>query len=131
MNPFLFRFVTYSTNAKVQAKLGEEILKLKYGYLPFSIGYSYTDADGRTKVEQKLLFVPLITLGEIMIPGKRYCKQGTVILGNKERVSSYQIFDDKPEIFLDEADIAFAFCSLLLNPGINAQLIFCPIPGCR
>jgi hypothetical protein len=120
MNPFLFRFVTYSTNAKVQAKLGEEILKLKYGYLPFSTGYSYTDADGRTKVEQKLLFVPLITLGEIMI-----------ILGNKERVSSYQIFDDKPEIFLDEADIAFAFCSLLLNPGINAQLIFCPIPGCR
>ena len=104
------------TNLQNQNDLEEALLKLKYGYIPFTTGYSYTDGDEKSKVELKLLFVPLITLGELLSLGKQF-KQATVISGGIEGVDSYQISDDKSEIHLDQAGIMFAFCSLLMNPG--------------
>ena len=105
-----------ATNLKRQEKLEEEILRLKIGYIKFNSGYSYLEGDGVTRIEQRLLFVPEITLGALLLIGVRH-GQDTVIWGNKDGVCSYQVSDCTQEIALDPADMLMAWTSLLFAPG--------------
>jgi len=102
------------TNLRKQDALEAAILKLKYGYIPFSTGYTYPDGQQTSKVEQKFFFIPLINLGEIIALGKEFNQP--VISGGIQGISSYQVSNIKPEIYLDQTGIMFAFCSLLLSP---------------
>ena len=106
-----------ATNLKRQDKLQKELLRMKLGYIEFNSGYTYPDDDGKvTRIEQRLLFVPEITLGALLLVGFRH-GQDTAIWGNRDGVCSYQVSDCKQEIALDPADMLMAWTSLLFAPG--------------
>src|ERR1041385_486810 len=76
------------TNRKKREWLEDDLLKMKYGYIPFTTGYLYIDDDGVKRIQYDLLFVPEITKDELLGLGMKYDQQ-TVIFGNNAGVDSF------------------------------------------
>ena len=104
------------TNFKRQEKLEHELIRMRLGYIRFVSGYSYPEGQKVTRIEQPLLFVAEITLGALLLLGTRH-GQDTVIWGNKQGVSSYNVSDCEQEISLSQTDMLTAWTSLLFAPG--------------
>ena len=108
---------TISDNEARLKKLQQDVIKLKYSYIPFKYGLNYaSQGESTVRNEDGCLFIQGIELDELLELAARY-EQPTAVYGNKNEIKSYDVQSGKPDIILAAVDMKLAMATVLFYPG--------------
>ena len=108
---------TTSENHARMKKLQQDVIELKYSYIPFKYGLNYTSTgDSVVRNEDDCLFIQGIELEELLELADRF-EQPTAVYGNKDEIKSYDVRGGKPGIILGSVDMKLAMATVLFYPG--------------